>query len=113
MATATSVPSAGDDWSWWAARRPPTVGIHLDSAAAGRSSLATLDAVTTHTHREASDGAYVVADQAAPTIAVLRGQLGRLLGVDDDGVALVESAETALHSLRGRWRLDQEHAARS
>jgi hercynylcysteine S-oxide lyase len=57
MATATSVPSAGDGWSSWATRRPPTVGIHLDSAAAGRSSFATLDAVTAHTHREASDGA--------------------------------------------------------
>ena len=108
MATATSVSSAGDDWSWWASRRPQTVGIHLDSAAAGRSSLATLDAVTAHTHREASDGAYVVADRAAPTIADLRAQLGRLLGVDEDGVALVESAETALDALLRRWRLHDD-----
>ena len=33
---------------------------------------------------------------------------GRLLGVDEDGVALVESAETALDALLRRWRLHDD-----
>jgi pyridoxal 5-phosphate dependent beta-lyase len=35
---------AAPDWQWWRGRRPPAEPIHLDTAAAGRSSRATLAA---------------------------------------------------------------------
>jgi hypothetical protein len=34
--------AAASDWGWWRERRLPAERIHLDSAAAGRSSRATL-----------------------------------------------------------------------
>ena len=35
---------AAADWGWWRERRLPAGPLHLDTAAAGRSSLATLAA---------------------------------------------------------------------
>src|SRR5215470_11848203 len=48
---------AAPDWHWWRERRPPAEPIHLDTAAAGRSSLATLAATAAHADREATTGA--------------------------------------------------------
>jgi selenocysteine lyase/cysteine desulfurase len=54
------------DWRWWRERRPSAGPIHLDTAAAGRSSLATLAAAAGHAEREATTGAYVAQEEAEP-----------------------------------------------
>jgi hypothetical protein len=48
---------ADAQWRWWRERRLPAERIHLDSAAAGRSSRATLAATAAHAEREATTGA--------------------------------------------------------
>jgi hypothetical protein len=57
-------------WGWWRDRRPPAARLHLDSAAAGRSSLATLAAAAAHAEREAATGGYVAAAEAEPLLRI-------------------------------------------
>ena len=92
-------------WRWWRERRPAAPYLHLDSAAAGRSSLATLAATAAHAEREAAVGAYVAAAEAAPVLDAGRAELARLLGVPAPGLALVQSAEAALDALLAAWPL--------
>jgi pyridoxal 5-phosphate dependent beta-lyase len=93
------------DWETWAtARLPPSVN-HLDNAAAGRSSIATLEATSTHARREATEGAYVAAAGAASTLTALRENVAAVLGVETDGVAFTESAESALDIALRIWPL--------
>jgi hercynylcysteine S-oxide lyase len=94
-------------WSWWRERRPPAPRLHLDTAAAGRSSLATLAATAAHAEREAATGAYVAAAEAAPVLAEGRAELARLLGVPAAGLAFVPSAEAALDALLAAWPLSE------
>src|SRR4051794_26101787 len=89
----------------WTARRPPAQVLHLDTAAAGRSSLATLDAVATHARLEAEVGAYVAQERVADALERLRTDVGALLGVPPAGVAFGESATAALTALLGAWPL--------
>jgi hercynylcysteine S-oxide lyase len=77
--------------------------VHLDTAAAGRSSLATLAATAAHAEREAMTGAYVAAAEAAPVLAAGRAELARLLGVPAAGLAFVPNAEEALDALLLAW----------
>ena len=93
------------DWDRWAAARLPARANHLDSAAAGRPSRATLDATATHAEREATEGAYVAAAGAAASLSALRENVATLLGVDADGVAFTESAESSLDVALGIWPL--------
>ncbi len=79
--------------------------LNLDCAAAAPQAPATLDAVVAHLHRENERGAYVAQAEAEPVIAGLRRDLGLLLGVPEDGVALVENATTALDLLVESWPL--------
>ena len=102
--------AAASDWGWWRERRLPAERIHLDSAAAGRSSRATLAATTAHAEREAATGAYVAAEEAAPVLAEGQAGLGRLLGVPAAGVAFVPSAEAALGTLLAIWPLREGDA---
>jgi len=97
--------AAACDWGWWRERRLPAERIHLDSAAAGRSSRATLAATAAHAEREAAIGAYVAAEEAGPVLAEGQAGLGRLLGVPAAGVAFVPSAEAALDTLLAIWPL--------
>jgi len=83
-------------WQRWGEARPEPAVIHLDTAACGRSSSAVLDAVAAHAVREATEGAYVVAEAAAPVLAGLRADLATLLAVPAEGIAFVESATAAL-----------------
>jgi len=96
-------PGAG--WSWWRERRRPAPGLHLDTAAAGRSSRATLAAAAAHAEREATVGAYVAQAEAEPLLAEGQARLAGLLGVPAAGVAFLESAETALDTLLRIWPL--------
>jgi hercynylcysteine S-oxide lyase len=98
--------SVGEDWDWWRERRPPAQRVHLDTAAAGRSSAATLRATAAHAEREATVGAYVAQAEAGPLLDEGRAELGRLLGVPAAGVALVQNAEVALAALLGAWPLE-------
>lgn len=79
--------------------------LHLDSAAAGRSSGATLAAAAAHAEREAVRGAYVAQAEAAPVLDAGRADLAALLGVPPAGLAFTESAESALHALLAAWPL--------
>jgi pyridoxal 5-phosphate dependent beta-lyase len=89
----------------FAASRVPFDGIHLDSAAAGRSSRAVLSAQHDHLLLEARTGGYVAAAEVAPVLERGRSALAGLLGAEPDEVALVESATVGLERLLGAWRL--------
>jgi hercynylcysteine S-oxide lyase len=89
----------------WRARRPATEMIHLDTAAAGRASVATLAAASAHAEREAVAGAYVAQAEAAPVLERLRADLGGLLRVPAEGVAFAESASAARAALLAAWPL--------
>jgi hercynylcysteine S-oxide lyase len=95
-----------EQWSFWREQRPPTEYVHVDTAAAGRSSAATLRAVAGHTEREAVVGAYVAAADAAPMLEEGRAALGGLLGVGPGGIAFVESGTAALAALLAAWPLE-------
>ncbi len=101
-AVTTSPPTP---WDAWREARPPARLVHLDSASAGRSSYAVIEAVTAHLHREAELGGYAAAEEVAPALARARRDLGTLLGLDADGLAFVESATAALDALLGVWPL--------
>ena len=96
---------ADAQWRWWRERRLPAERIHLDSAAAGRSSRATLAATAAHAERESVLGAYVAMAEAEPVLAEGRARLARLLGVPAAGLTFVPSAETALTALLAIWPL--------
>lgn len=84
--------------------------VHLDSAADGRCSEATIAAVTEHLHLEARIGGYVAEQRATPRIDVLRERLAELVGAPDgvaDNVAFTESATTALQVLLRAWSFPQ------
>ena len=97
--------SADGAWDWWRERRPPAELVHLDTAAAGRSSTATLAAATGHAQREATRGAYVAQAEAAGVLDAGRAELAGLLGVPPAGLAFTESAESALNALLASWPL--------
>ncbi|MEO5900542.1 MAG: aminotransferase class V-fold PLP-dependent enzyme [Ilumatobacteraceae bacterium] len=73
--------------------------VHLDNAAAGRSSGATRRAVAAHLDREAELGAYVAEAEAEALLAAGREGIAHLLGMPADGVAFVESATAAIVAL--------------
>jgi hercynylcysteine S-oxide lyase len=95
-----------ENWQWWRERRLPAELLHLDSAAAGRSSVATLRATAAHAEREAVLGGYPAQAEAGPVLAQGRAALGSLLGVRPDGVAFVESADAARRALLAAWPLN-------
>jgi pyridoxal 5-phosphate dependent beta-lyase len=97
--------SLPEPWRHWRAARPPAELLHLDTAAAGRCSTATLRAVAAHAEREAAIGAYVAEAEAQPVLEAGRAALAALLGVRPQGVAFVESAAAALESLLTAWPL--------
>ncbi|HEY3734617.1 MAG TPA: aminotransferase class V-fold PLP-dependent enzyme [Streptosporangiaceae bacterium] len=93
-------------WQQWRDRRPPAQRLHMDSAAAGRSSDATRRAVAAHAEREAEIGAYVAEGEADPILEAGRAELAGLLGVPPGGVAFVESGSAALASVLSAWPLE-------
>jgi pyridoxal 5-phosphate dependent beta-lyase len=97
--------TADSGWGWWRERRLPAELVHLDSAAAGRASTATLTATAAHAEREVIRGAYVAQAEAAPVLEAGRAELAGLLGVPPAGTAFTESAEAALEALLAAWPL--------
>ena len=96
---------AQSQWGWWRDRRLPAEVLCLDSAAAGRSSTATLAAAAGHAEREVIRGAYVAQADAAEVLDAGRAGLAALLGVPPAGLAFTESAESALDALLAAWPL--------
>jgi hercynylcysteine S-oxide lyase len=94
-----------DSWTQFRDDRPLSSFVHLDSAAAGRSSRKTLATIAGYHEREAIVGGYVAATEASGVIAAGRGALAELLGVEAGGIAFVESATAALAVLLRAWPL--------
>lgn len=101
-AAAASLPA---QWRVWRDNRPPAQNVHLDTAAAGRSSMATLRASAVHAERESVLGAYVAQAEADPVVEAGRADLAQLLGVPADGLAFTHSASAALRTLLSAWPL--------
>jgi pyridoxal 5-phosphate dependent beta-lyase len=102
---ASPPPAAAPDWQDWRDRRPASRGIHFDSAAAGRSSLATLAAAAAHAEMESVAGAYVAQAEAGPVLERGRADLAGLLGLPAGALAFSESASTARAELLDAWPL--------
>jgi hercynylcysteine S-oxide lyase len=92
-------------WRLFTADRPPTTFTHLDTAAAGRCSVATLRAVAAHAEREAVAGAYVAQAEAAGTLKHARTMLAGLFALEPDGIAFTENATASLRALLWAWPL--------
>jgi pyridoxal 5-phosphate dependent beta-lyase len=92
-------------WQLFRENRLPSTYVHLDSAAAGRSSRKTLSTVASHLERESVAGAYVAAAEAELVITAGRTILAELLGMEAGGIAFVESATAALAVLLRTWPL--------
>lgn len=97
--------SLDEPWQRWLNQRQPAELLHLDTAAAGRSSVGTLRATTAQAEREAARGAYVAEAEAQPVLEAGRADLAGLLGVPAAGLAFVESATAALDVLLAAWPL--------
>jgi hercynylcysteine S-oxide lyase len=82
------------------------VTIHLDSAACGRASAATLRAVAAHAELESQIGAYVAQAEASDVLESCRANLAGLLGTDTEGVAFTGSAADSRDTLLRVWPLD-------
>ncbi|MGU3291221.1 aminotransferase class V-fold PLP-dependent enzyme [Williamsia sp. M5A3_1d] len=89
---------------WHRARVEPRT-VHLDSAAASRSSNAVIEAVTAHLWRESERGAYIAAQEAADQVARCRRDIAAMVGHDAHELAFRESALAALRALLTYWNL--------
>ena len=90
---------AGD----WLAARPQFAGLHLDSAACSRQSLAVLDAAARHARHEAEVGGYVAAEAATPVLDAGRAAFAALAGMPDADVVFTTGAQHALDLLLSSW----------
>lgn len=79
--------------------------VSLDTAAAGRPSVAVVEAAVAQIRAEADRGAYPAEEAAETVVAELRAGLARLHGAEPDGVALVGSASDARDLLLDAWGL--------
>lgn len=87
----------------WRAARPPVAGIHLDSAACSRQSLAVIEAAADHARHEAEVGGYVAAAAAAPVLDAGRAAIGVLTGLSGADVVYTTGANNALDLLLTSW----------
>lgn len=88
----------------WRSARPPVAGIHLDSAACSRQSIAAIDAATQHARHEAEVGGYVAAEAATPALDAGRAAIGALTGLHGSDVVYTTGANHALDLLLTSWR---------
>jgi pyridoxal 5-phosphate dependent beta-lyase len=87
----------------WTALRTETPMLHLDTAACGRTSVATRAAITEHLELEAQLGGYVAEAEVAAETTAARRLLGELLHFDTDEVALLDSGSAAGAQLLAAW----------
>ncbi|BBZ50620.1 ergothioneine biosynthesis PLP-dependent enzyme EgtE [Mycobacterium heidelbergense] len=95
----------------WRAARPPMAGLHLDSAACSRQSLAVIDATARHARNEAELGGYVAAEAAAPVLDAGRVAFAALSGMPDAEVVYATGSLNALDLLLGSWPADRRTLA--
>ena len=91
----------------WRAARPAVAGVHLDSAACSRQTLAVIEATAQHARHEAEVGGYVAAEAAAPVLEAGRTAVGALTGYEPADVVFTTGAGHALDLLLGDWRGDR------
>jgi pyridoxal 5-phosphate dependent beta-lyase len=94
---------------WRAARLPPA-GIHLDSAACSRQSLAAIDAATQHSRHESEVGGYVAAQAAIPALDAARAGIAALTGMTPADVIFTTGSNNALDLLLRAWPMDRSVA---
>jgi pyridoxal 5-phosphate dependent beta-lyase len=87
----------------WRAARPKVAGLHLDSAACSRQSLAVIDAAAQHARHEAEVGGYVAAEAAAPALEAGRAAVAALTGMSGSDVVFTTGSNSALDLLLSSW----------
>jgi hercynylcysteine S-oxide lyase len=87
----------------WRAARTKVAGLHLDSAACSRQSLAVIDAATQHARHEAEVGGYVAAEAAAPALDAGRAAVASLIGMSASDVVFTTGSINALDALLSSW----------
>ncbi len=87
----------------WRAARAPAAGLHLDSAACSRQSLAVIEAAAQHARHESEVGGYVAAEAAAPVLDAGRVAFAALSGMPDAEVVYTTGSLNALDLLLGSW----------
>ena len=97
----SSEPSLAEQWR---SARPPTAGVHLDSAACSRQSFAVIDASAAHARHEAEVGGYVAAEAATPVLDAGRAVVSALTGLGAGDVVYTTGSDHALEILLGDWR---------
>ncbi|MHA7650050.1 ergothioneine biosynthesis PLP-dependent enzyme EgtE [Mycobacterium sp. ML4] len=101
----------GDLSERWRAARPPVAGLHLDSAACSRQSLAALDAAAQHALHESEVGGYVAAEAAATVLDAGRAAVAKLCGLADAEVVYTTGSLNALDMLLRSWSRDSRRLA--
>ncbi|MHA0289457.1 ergothioneine biosynthesis PLP-dependent enzyme EgtE [Mycobacterium sp. C3-094] len=91
----------------WRAARPPAAGVHLDSAACSRQSVAALEAAARHAQHEAEVGGYVAAVAAAPVLAAGRAAVRAMAGMADAEVFFTTGSNHAFDILLADWAGDR------
>ncbi|WP_322860874.1 ergothioneine biosynthesis PLP-dependent enzyme EgtE [Mycobacterium europaeum] len=86
-------------------------GLHLDSAACSRQSLAVIEAAALHARNESEVGGYVAAEAAAPALDAGRVAFAALAGMPDAEVVFTTGSLNALDLLLGAWPADRRTVA--
>ena len=89
----------------WREARPAVAGVHLDSAACSRQSLAAIEAAARHARHESEVGGYVAAEAAAPVLDAGRAAVAALTGRSPGDVVFTTGSGNALGLLLGVWPL--------
>ena len=87
----------------WRAARPPVAGLHLDSGACSRQSVAVIDAAAAHARHEAEVGGYVAASAATPTLDAGRAAVAALTGMSAADVVYTTGSNNSLDLLLSSW----------
>ncbi|WP_055399888.1 MULTISPECIES: ergothioneine biosynthesis PLP-dependent enzyme EgtE [unclassified Mycobacterium] len=95
----------------WRAARLPVAGLHLDSAACSRQSLAVIAAADQHARNESEVGGYVAAEAAVPALDAGRVAFAALAGMPDAEVVFTTGSLNALDLLLGAWPTDRRRVA--
>ncbi|GAB11455.1 putative aminotransferase [Gordonia araii NBRC 100433] len=86
--------------AWHDARIEPEI-THLDSASAGRSSNAVIEAITGHLWEESRHGSYVAMDAAEQMLERGSRELAALIGHHSDELVYRDTARAALRAMLG------------
>lgn len=91
----------------WRDARPQVAGLHFDSGACSRQSIAAIDAAARHAHHEAEVGGYVAMEAAGPVLDAGRAAVGALTGHRAEDVVFTSGSGHALDLLLGSWPGDR------